>query len=375
MKIEDIACGQRLLGVDPGGPVEVVAVTPAGPAAITLVYRTAAGVIAERMLFREDESALHPAVAARPWSFTAGGEAFRLAAEALRIRFAHLFDPMMAVHTSDVEPLPHQISAVYEAMLPRQPLRFVLADDPGAGKTIMAGLLIRELIMRSDAQRILVVSPGSLSGQWQDELRDKFGLEFTLFSREQQELSANGNAFTQTDRMIARLDQLARNDDLKEKLRASHWDLIIIDEAHKCSASFSGGEVKKTQRYELAELLGSISRHFLLMTATPHNGKEEDFQLFMALLDGDRFYGKFREGATRVDVSDLMRRLVKEELLKFDGTKLFPPRLAYTAIHMPYHVTWEHELEHGVERGHARVIEVAAPAAIPAALARCAQGA
>lgn len=331
MKIEDIARGQRLVGVDPAGPVEVVAVAPGGQDAITLVFRSPAGVIGERMLFRDDEASLAEATATRPWSFAADGEAFQLAAEALRIRFAHLFDPMMAVHTSDVEPLPHQISAVYEAMLPRQPLRFVLADDPGAGKTIMAGLLIRELIMRSDAQRILVVSPGSLSGQWQDELRDKFGLEFTLFSREQQELSANGNAFTQTDRMIARLDQLARNDDLKEKLRASHWDLVIIDEAHKCAASFSGGEVKKTQRYELAELLGSISRHFLLMTATPHNGKEEDFQLFMALLDGDRFYGKFREGATRVDVSDLMRRLVKEELLKFDGTKLFPPRLAYTA--------------------------------------------
>lgn len=331
MKIEAIARGQRLVGIDPTGPVEVIAVAPGGQDAITLVYRSSTGAIAERMLFRDAEATLAEATATRPWSFAASGEAFQLAAEALRIRFAHLFDPMMAVHTSDVEPLPHQISAVYEAMLPRQPLRFVLADDPGAGKTIMAGLLIRELTMRSDAQRILVVSPGSLSGQWQDELRDKFGLEFTLFSREQQEASANGNAFTQTDRMIARLDQLARNEDLKEKLRASHWDLIIIDEAHKCAASFSGGEVKKTQRYELAELLGSISRHFLLMTATPHNGKEEDFQLFMALLDGDRFYGRFREGATRVDVSDLMRRLVKEELLKFDGTKLFPPRFAYTA--------------------------------------------
>lgn len=331
LKIEDISRGQRLVGVDPAGPIEVVAVAPGGKDAITLYYKTSGGVLAERMLFRNDEAALAEATATRPWSFAADGEAFQLAAEALRIRFAHLFDPMMAVHTSDVEPLPHQISAVYEAMLPRQPLRFVLADDPGAGKTIMAGLLIRELIMRSDARRILVVSPGSLSGQWQDELRDKFGLEFAIFSREQQELSANGNAFTQTDRMIARLDQLARSDDLKEKLKASHWDLVIIDEAHKCAASFSGGEVKKTQRYELAELLGSISRHFLLMTATPHNGKEEDFQLFMALLDGDRFYGKFREGATRVDVSDLMRRLVKEELLKFDGTKLFPPRMAYTA--------------------------------------------
>src|SRR5690606_19986053 len=128
--IEDISRGQRLIGVDPAGPVEVVVATPAGMDAISLVYRTPAGTIAERMLFRDDEAALAEATATRPWSFAASGEAFQLAAEALRIRFAHLFDPMMAVHTSDVEPLPHQISAVYEAMLPRQPLRFVLADDP-----------------------------------------------------------------------------------------------------------------------------------------------------------------------------------------------------------------------------------------------------
>lgn len=211
LKIEDISRGLRLVGVDPAGPVEVVAATPAGTDAISLVYRTPAGAIAERMLFRDDEATVAVATATRPWSFAASGEVFQLAAEALRIRFAHLFDPMMAVHTSDVEPLPHQISAVYEAMLPRQPLRFVLADDPGAGKTIMAGLLIRELIMRSDAQRILVVSPGSLSGQWQDELRDKFGLEFTLFSREQQELSANGNPFfTQDSRCIVDIAKMCR---------------------------------------------------------------------------------------------------------------------------------------------------------------------
>jgi superfamily II DNA or RNA helicase len=331
VKIEDIAKGQRLVGVDPAGPVEVVAVEPSGEDAITLVYRTTTGAIADRMIFRDEAAHMAEATQTRPWSFAASGEAFQLAAEAMRIRFAHLFDPMMAVHTSDVEPLPHQISAVYEAMLPRQPLRFVLADDPGAGKTIMAGLLIRELVMRADAQRILIVAPGSLCGQWQDELRDKFGLEFNLFSREMQETSATGNVFNKSDFLIARLDQLARSEDLLEKLSASHWDIVIIDEAHKCSASFTGGEVKKTQRYELAERLGSLCRHFLLMTATPHNGKEEDFQLFMALLDSDRFYGRFREGATRVDVSDLMRRLVKEELLKFDGTHLFPPRFAYTA--------------------------------------------
>lgn len=331
LRLEEIAKGQQLVGVELSGPVQVMACEPAGADALTLIYRTPAGGIGERMLLREDQERLAVATGSRPWSFEASGESFQLAAEAMRIRFAHLFDPMMAVHTSDVEPLPHQISAVYEAMLPRQPLRFVLADDPGAGKTIMAGLLIRELIMRSDAQRVLVVAPGSLCGQWQDELRDKFGLEFTLFSREQQESASSGNAFAQSDQMIARLDQLSRSEELREKLKTTHWDLIIVDEAHKLSASFTGNEVQETQRFKLGKLLGSLCRHFLLMTATPHNGKEEDFQLFLSLLDGDRFYGKFREGPRKVDVSDLMRRLVKEELLKFDGTRLFPERRAYTA--------------------------------------------
>jgi superfamily II DNA or RNA helicase len=238
---------------------------------------------------------------------------------------------MMAVHTSNVEPLPHQISAVYEAMLPKQPLRFVLADDPGAGKTIMAGLLIRELIMRGDARRILIVSPGSLTEQWQDELLEKFGVTFDIFSREKQEQCASGNYFDESDQLICRLDQLSRNEDFQEKLKNTEWDLIIVDEAHKLSANYFGTKINKTKRFLLGELLGSITRHFLLMTATPHNGKEEDFQIWLSLLDGDRFYGKFREGAHKVDVSDMMRRMVKEELLKFDGKKLFPERRAYTA--------------------------------------------
>jgi superfamily II DNA or RNA helicase len=238
---------------------------------------------------------------------------------------------MMAVHTSNVEPLPHQISAVYEAMLPRQPLRFVLADDPGAGKTIMAGLLIRELIMRGDAKRILIVSPGSLTEQWQDELLEKFDVTFDIFSREKQEQCASGNYFDESDQLICRLDQLSRNEEFQEKLKNTEWDIIIVDEAHKLSASYFGTKINKTKRFQLGELLGSITRHFLLMTATPHNGKEEDFQTWLSLLDGDRFYGKFREGAHKVDVSDMMRRMVKEELLKFDGTPLFPERRAYTA--------------------------------------------
>jgi len=195
----------------------------------------------------------------------------------------------------------------------------------------MAGLYIRELIMRADAARILIVAPGSLVNQWQDELFEKFGLSFSLFSREQVEQSITGNPFEQNDYLIARVDQLSRNEDLQESLRASHWDLIVVDEAHKLSANYYGNKINKTKRFELGELLGGITRHFLLMTATPHNGKEADFQLFLSLLDADRFYGKFREGAHKVDVADLMRRMVKEEMLRFDGAHLFPERRAYTA--------------------------------------------
>ena len=260
---------------------------------------------------------------------------FGLVSEAHRIRLAHLFDPVLAVHTSMVEPLPHQITAVYDAMLPRQPLRFLLADDPGAGKTIMAGLFIKELIARGDLQRCLVVCPGSLAEQWQDELYRRFHLPFEILTNDKLEAARTGNWFSETNLVIARLDKLSRNEDVQQKLSAPdcRWDLIVCDEAHKMSATYFGGEVKFTKRYRLGQLLSGLTRHFLLMTATPHNGKDEDFQLFMALLDGDRFEGRFRDGAHVADVSDLMRRMVKEKLLKFDATPLFPERIAHT---VPY---------------------------------------
>lgn len=330
LKLEDITKDAALSGVEPGQIVRVVTTEPVGDNALTIYYKTSDGRLLERMLFRTDEANLALAEAGRPWAFDAPGADFKLAVEAYRINLAHLFDPMMAVHTSNVDPLPHQITAVYESMLPRQPLRYVLADDPGAGKTIMAGLFIRELLMRADAKRVLIVAPGSLVEQWQDEMWEKFGLNFTVFSRFQIEQSHSGNPFDDFDLVVARLDQLSRNEDLQEKLKLTHWDLVVVDEAHKLSASYYGNKINKTRRFELGELLGSVARHFLLMTATPHNGKEEDFQLFLSLLDSDRFYGKFRDGAHKVDVTDLMRRMVKEELLKFDGTPLFPERRAYT---------------------------------------------
>src|SRR3989440_1080822 len=215
-------------------------------------------------------------------------------------------------------------------MLAKQPLRYLLADDPGAGKTIITGLLIKELMIRGDLHRCLIVSPGNLVEQWQDELSRKFQITFDILTNDRLEASASGNAFSDMPLCIARLDKLSRDVHVQAKLEQIDWDLMVIDEAHKMSATFFSGEVKFTKRYQLGQLLGKVTRHLLLLTATPHNGKEEDFQLFMALLDQGRFEGRFRGGVQKVDSSDLMRHLVKEQLYEFDGTPLFPERLAYT---------------------------------------------
>lgn len=330
-RLEDIRNGASIAGVVPNQTVEAVSVEWIGDQAINLVYRVPGGSVSETTLYRDDEHRLAVEQRGRSWSFDADGNLLRLVTEANRIKLAHYFDPYLAIHTSLVDPLPHQITAVYGEMLPRQPLRFLLADDPGAGKTIMAGLLIKELIARSDLERCLVVAPGSLVEQWQDELGEKFSLEFDILSRDMIETSRSGNVFNDRNRLIARLDVLARNEDLQQKLASStEWDLIICDEAHRMSASYFGGDVKYTKRYQLGQQLGQVCRHLLLMSATPHNGKEEDFQLFMALLDGDRFEGRFRDGVHYADSADMVRRLTKEELLKFDGRPLFPERRAYT---------------------------------------------
>lgn len=334
-RLEDLQPNATVNGILPGCQVTVVGAQWFGSDALELTYKDPDGRVANTLLYRDDEDRLEMVEQGRPWSFDGDGSLFRLVSEAHRIRLAHLFDPVLAVHTSLVEPLPHQITAVYESMLPRQPLRFLLADDPGAGKTIMAGLLIKELIVRGDLQRCLVVCPGNLAEQWQDELYRRFQLHFDILTNDKLEAARTGNWFLENNLVIARLDKLSRDENVQQKLKAPDcfWDLIVCDEAHKFSATFFGGEVKYTKRYKLGQLLTTLTRHLLLMTATPHNGKEEDFQLFMALLDGDRFEGRFRDGVHTVDVSDLMRRMVKEKLLKFDGTPLFPERIANT---VPY---------------------------------------
>jgi superfamily II DNA or RNA helicase len=330
IKLEDIKREAVLKGILPDRTVTVIDVKWHGQSAIEIVYKDTEGTLGTELIFRDREPTLDIVEYGLPWSFNADPNLFKLASEAYRIRLAYLFDPLLAVHTSLLEPLPHQIEAVYGDMLTRLPLRYLLADDPGSGKTIMTGLLIKELIVRGDLKRCLIVSPGNLAEQWLDEMNIRFQLPFEVITNDRIETARTGNIFNEINLAIARLDKLSRNEDLQQKLKVSDWDLIVCDEAHKMSASFFGGEINYTKRHKLGQLLSQITRHFLLLTATPHNGKEEDFQLFMSLLDGDRFEGRFRDGVHTADVSDIMRRMVKEQLLKFDGSPLFPPRFSYT---------------------------------------------
>ncbi|WP_432501823.1 helicase-related protein [Kineococcus arenarius] len=327
-QLEELVAGTLVRGVVPEGPVTVIAVDWHGPDALTLTYK-AGTRLDQTLLYRADEARLRIPAGPSAWTFDGDAADFRLAAECLRVLRAGRHEPMQAVSSSDVDPLPHQIRAVYSELLPRTPLRFLLADDPGAGKTIMAGLYARELQLRGALERCLVIAPGSLVEQWRSELSLRFGLDFALFAPSAQEI-ADGTAFRHAPLAIARMDQLSRREELLDLLEHEDFDLVVVDEAHRMSASYSGADVKATKRYALGQRVARVARNLLLMTATPHAGKEDEYQLFLALLDPDRFEGKYRPGVHTNDTTGLMRRLVKEELLTFEGKPLFPERIAET---------------------------------------------
>ena len=330
-KLEDLKVDSQVKGILGSEVVTIVSSQQNGDYC-QIVVRDGQGKLHDQVLFRDQESELELISGGKKWSFQGSGEKFKLVAEAERIRLAYLFDPFVAISSSDIDPLPHQISAVYEYMLPRQPMRFLLADDPGAGKTIMAGLFIKELLIRGELERCLIVAPGSLTEQWQDELKEKFDLQFDLLTRDLINSTGLGNPFDEKSLLIARMDMLSRNDDLQERIiQSQEYDLVVFDESHRMSAQYFGGEKRTTKRYDMGKKVGNHARNLLLMTATPHNGKEDDFQLFMSLLDEDRFAGRQRDAIRRSDPTDLMRRLVKEDLYTFEGKKLFPERKSYTA--------------------------------------------
>lgn len=261
-------------------------------------------------------------------SFDAEPRLFRLAVEALRTHLAHAFDPQFAVSVSQVDPLPHQLDAVYKHMLPQPRLRFLLADDPGAGKTIMAGLLMREMMQRGEVSRVLVLCPKALTDQWRREMWERFRERFTLVTGEFVANAFGQNVWAENDLCVASID-LAIQDHILPGLEQVTWDLVIFDEAHKLSAYRYGssGKIDKTKRYMLAERLSPKTKHLLLMTATPHKGDPENFRLLLALLD-DKVFGS-QAGLARAiekDDSPYFLRRMKEAMKHFDGRPLFLPR-------------------------------------------------
>ncbi|MGD0767478.1 MAG: helicase-related protein [Tepidisphaeraceae bacterium] len=268
----------------------------------------------------------------------------QLLVESARIRLAYTHDRQFAVSLSGIRTLPHQIEAVYQKMLPQPCLRFLLADDPGAGKTIMAGLLIKEMKLREAIDRVLILCPAPLVPQWQDEMLRWFNESFEPIGSDRDKLSLT-NPWAKECQVVTSIDY-AKQPDVRERVWQQHWDLVIIDEAHKCSArTKSGGvgrglQVDATKRYELAAKLSEQTDHLLLMTATPHHGDEDKFAHFLRLVDPDLFGEPHQLGQQAADMRDdifrlgsdcpwMLRRL-KEDLKDMDGQRLFPDRHAIT---------------------------------------------
>jgi len=279
-------------------------------------------------------------------------EDFFFLIEAHRIRLAYQFDPQLAVSISQVDPLPHQIEAVYHHVLESPRIRFLIADDPGAGKTVMAGLILKELQYRRLARRVLIVAPGHLKYQWQREMKEKFQTNFAIVDRARMESAWGENVWEERDNLITSIDFVKR-DDVRTTLHNVHWDLVIVDEAHKMSAySYTGRDrvkAEKTKRYQVGEILSKHADHLLFLTATPHRGDDENFRLFLDLLRPGFFAQTelLKESVENQDNPVFIRRL-KEDMLTFEGAPIFPPRHVHT---VPFRLTPdEKELYTGVTR-------------------------
>lgn len=265
-------------------------------------------------------------LAGRVFTFDAPGKHLFLFIEAHRIRNAFQFDPLYAVNVSQVDPLPHQIDAVYHYMLQGPRIRFLLADDPGAGKTVMAGLLMKELKYRGLVERTLIVVPGHLKDQWLREMKDRFQENFIVVNRSVINATWGQNIWQERNQIITSLD-FAKQDDVMFALKSTHWDLIIVDEAHKMSAYKYGEKINKTERYKLGEMLSSITNYLLFLTATPHRGDPENFRLFLDLLQPGFFATtKMLEESIHNKDNPLFLRRLKEDLKDFESVPLFPPR-------------------------------------------------
>src|SRR5947208_9874757 len=314
-------------------PVQVIVVVPMGNSVKLIGKGLTTGKVHEPILNAEQLASLEATPEKEP--FDGDALRFRLGIEALRLGLAYEYDPYFSLSIARVDPLPHQLEAVYDYFVKLPRIRFLLADDPGAGKTIMAGLLIKELKIRGLVRRTLIVTPANLSFQWQRELKDKFHEQFEVIRSDVLRANYGTNPWQERNQVITSVSWVSRIEDAKESLLRSHWDLIIVDEAHKMSAYSAD---KKTLAYQLGESLSQMTDHYLLMTATPHKGDPENFCLFLELLDRD-IYGSVEslEEAMRRHHAPFYLRRTKEALVSFPDPetgqvkKLFTKREVRTA--------------------------------------------
>jgi len=294
-------------------PVQIIVIVPMGNSVKLVGKGLLTGRVHEPVLDRDQVATLE-ATPENP-SYDGDGRKFRLGVESLRLGLAYEYDPYFALSIARVDPLPHQLEAVYDYFLRLPRIRFLLADDPGAGKTIMAGLLIKELKIRGLIKRTLIVTPASLSFQWQRELKDKFRESFEIIRGDVLRANYGSNPWQEKNQVITSVSWVSRIEDANESLLRSQWDLIVVDEAHKMSAYSAD---KKTLAYQLGEALSDRTDHYLLMTATPHKGDPENFCLFLGLLDRD-VYGDVQslEQAMKEHEAPFYLRRIKEALVTF----------------------------------------------------------
>ena len=313
--------------------IEVLAVVPMGQSLKVIGRGLKTGLTYDPVLSTAQIAQLTISAECEP--FDGDARLFRLGVEAQRLGLAYEYDPFFSLSIARVDPLPHQLEAVYGYFLKLPRIRFLLADDPGAGKTIMAGLLLKELKARGLVRRALIVTPANLTFQWQRELSDKFREKFDVIRGDVLRANYGQNPWQERDQVITSVSWVSIVEDARESLLRSRWDLIIVDEAHKMSAP---AEDRKTYAYRLGEALSKMTDHYLLMTATPHKGDPDHFRRFLALLDPD-VYGSIQslQQALREHEAPFYLRRTKEALVTFpdpetgDVRKLFTKREVQTA--------------------------------------------
>lgn len=326
MHIVDLKPGITIRGASLPEPIQVVALIPLGDAVQVMGRGLDSGRFHDPVLTAAQLADIHTDAVQQP--FDGDPIRFRLAVEAMRLGLAYEYDPYFSLSIARVDPLPHQLEAVYEYFLKLPRIRFLLADDPGAGKTIMAGLLIKELKIRGLIKRILIVAPAALTFQWQREMRDKFREDFKVIRGDVLRANYGVNPWQDQDQLVTSVAWVSRIEDARESLLRSRWDLIIVDEAHKMSAYSAD---RTTLAYDLGRHLSEMTDHFLLMTATPHKGDPENFRLFLELLDKD-VYGDIKsldEAMRRREAPFYLRR-IKEALVTFPNPETGEVRQIFT---------------------------------------------